>query len=90
MVIGRHVGRELEHRGMPFTSMKRRPDGKRNRRRVIVGGGEHESPFAEGGNVDVVRIGVEAGLLEVLRDAPERIAREHRRGALHHDYALGA
>ena len=52
--------------------------------------GEDEAPFAETRNIDVIRIRLQAGLLERLRDAPERVAGEHRRSALDHHQPLRA
>ncbi len=64
--------------------------GERRWRSVVVLRGEDETPLAERGDVDVVRICFQAGLLQRVRDAPERIAREHWRCALHDDDSLGA
>src|SRR5579872_3027185 len=49
-----------------------------------------KSPLAETRDVDVIRIRLQAGLLDRLRDAPERVAGKHRRGALHDHQALRA
>src|SRR5260370_38537138 len=53
-------------------------------------GGENEAPLAERWDVDVVWISLQPRLLQSLHDAPERIAREHRRGALNDHQALHA
>jgi len=55
-----------------------------------VGAGQDEAPFAERRDVDVVGMGLQPGLLQCLRDAPEGIAGEHRRSALHHHKSLRA
>src|SRR6266436_2334747 len=52
--------------------------------------GENEAPLAERWDVDVVWISLQPRLLQSLHDAPERIAREHRRGALDHHEPLRA
>ena len=52
--------------------------------------GEHKTPFAERGDVDMVGMRLEASLFQRLGDAPEGIAGEHRRGALHHQESLRA
>src|SRR5580693_6854978 len=72
-----HVGGKLEERGDTFCVDEAEAGWKQSWRRVVVLRGEDEAPFAEGGDVDVVGIRLEAGLFERVGDAPERIAREH-------------
>jgi|SRR5579872_5120103 len=86
----RHVGWKLEERGEPSYVDEAETSGQRCRRIVVVLRCEDETPFAEGWDVDVVRISLEAGLFEGVGDAPERVAREHWRSALDDDHSLRA
>src|SRR6266852_49804 len=86
----RHVRRKLE-KGREAVSAKEAQSGrKRSRRSVPMRGGENEAPLAERRDVDVVWISLQPRLLQSLHDATERIAREHRRGALNDHQALHA
>ena len=76
-LIGRHgershVRRKLEQSGQAFDVDETKTAGKRSRRSVFVRGGEDESPLAEGRNVDVIRIRLQASLLERLRRCTRR------------------
>src|SRR5215813_3941030 len=87
---GRHVGWELEEGGDAFYVDEAEAGGERSWWEVVVLGCEDEAPFAERGDVDVVRISFEAGLFERVGDAPKGIAGEHRRRALDDDHSLRA
>src|SRR5437867_3126128 len=85
-----HVGRKLEE-GREAVGVKEAQSGRKQcGRSVPMGGGENEAPLAERWDVDVVWISLQPRLLQSLHDAPERIAREHRRGALDHHEPLRA
>src|SRR5258708_6628730 len=86
----RHVRRKLKKRGEAVHTNETQSGRERFGSSVFVHAGQDEAPFAEGGDVNVVGISLQAGLLQRLRDAPERIAGEHRRGALNHYESLGA
>src|ERR1700737_586585 len=86
----RHVRRKLKKRGKAVHTDETQSRRERFGSSVFVRAGQDEAPFAEGGDVDVVGIGLQAGLLQRLRDAPERIAGEHRRSALNNYESLGA
>src|SRR5580704_2097726 len=94
-LIGRHgkrshIRRELKEGRQAFYVDEAETAGKRSGRSVFVRASEDESPLTETGDVDVIGIRFEAGLLERLRYAPERVAGEHRRGALNDHQALRA
>src|SRR5207245_7503692 len=64
----RHVGRKLEE-GRETVGIKEAQSGrKRSGRSVPMRGGENEAPFAEGRNIDVVGMGLQAGLIQGLHD----------------------
>src|SRR2546421_1691726 len=86
----RHVRRELKKRGKAVHANKTQTGGERLGRSVIMSASQDEAPFAEGRDVDVVGKGLQAGLLQRLRDAPKGIAGKHGRGALHYNVALRA
>src|SRR5438046_3963267 len=81
----RHVRRKLKERGKSIYAKEAQSSGKRLGQGVIVSTRQDKSPFAEGGDVDVIRIGLQAGLFQRLGDAPEGIAGKHARRTLH-DY----
>ena len=94
-LIGRHrkrghVGRKLKESGQTFDVDETETSGKRSWWSVFVSRGKDESPLAEARDVDVIRIGLQTGLLECLRDAPEGVASKHWGGALHNHEALRA
>ena len=83
-----HVRRELEERGHAFDADETEAAGERRWRSVFVRGGEDEAPLAEGRDVNVIGIRLQAGLFEGLRDAPEGVASKHRRCALNDHESL--
>src|SRR5271169_2953654 len=94
-LIGRHgerghVRRKLEESGQAFDVDETEATGQRSWRNIFVSGREDKAPLAEARNVHVIWIRLQASLLERLRDAPERVAGEHGRSALHDHEALGA
>src|SRR5438046_9803305 len=86
----RHVRRKLKERGKAVHTHKTQTAGERRGKLVFVHAGEHKTPFAERGDVDMVGMDLEASLFQRLGDAPEGIAGEHRRGALYHQKSLRA
>src|SRR6266446_1907869 len=86
----RHVRRKLKKRGKAVYTDETQSGGEGLGRSVIVRARQDEAPFAEGGDVDVIGIGLPGGLLPGLGDAAERITGERGRGALHDDKALRA
>ena len=66
-LIGRHVERshirgKLEQCRETIGAEETKASGEGSRRNVFVSAGKDEAPFAEGGDVDVVRKGLQAGL----------------------------
>src|SRR5258708_2164565 len=73
----RHVRRELKERGKAIHTDETKAWRQRLWRNEIVSAGEDETPFAERRDIDVVGIGLQAGLLERLCDAPVGVAGKH-------------
>src|SRR5580692_13217780 len=71
---GRHVGWKLKHRGQPGDGDEAQAEGQGSGKLEVTMAGDYESPFAERRDIHVIRIGLQARLLERLRDAPVRIA----------------
>src|SRR6202030_4031136 len=84
-----HVGWKLEKQWNAFWIQKSQCRGKRSRGDIFVRAGQHKTPFAERRHIHVVRKSLESRLVKRFDNAPERIAREHRRSALHHHKSLG-
>src|SRR5260370_41358044 len=80
----RHVWGKLKKSGKAVHTNETQTGGEGFRRGVFVHAGQDKTPFTERRHVYVVRIDPQARLLQRLRDAPERIAGEHRRSALYH------
>src|SRR5215469_8165848 len=85
-----HIGRKLEEVLKTSNVDEAKSAWNRGWELIFVPSGEHKSPLAEGRNIDVVGVDSEPGLLDGLRDAPEGIAGEHGRCALHHHQTLHA
>src|SRR5713101_9914657 len=75
----RHVRRKLKKRGKAVYTNETQSGGEGLGRSVIVGARQDEAPFAEGGDVDVIGIGLQAGLIQSMRDAQEGIEGENGR-----------
>src|SRR5712692_7304326 len=86
----RHVRRKLKKRGKAVHTDETQSGRERFGKNVFARASQDEAPFAERWDVHVIGIGLQAGLLQRMRDAPEGIAGEHGRGALHDHESLGA
>src|SRR5947207_13228663 len=69
----RHVRRKLKECWEVGYANEAQSGGKGLGRSVIVSATQNEAPFAVGGDVDVVGIHMQAGLLHCLHAAPEGI-----------------
>src|SRR5213592_206522 len=67
----RHVRRKLKERGKSIYAKETQSSGKRLGQGVIVSTRQDKSPFAEGGDVDVIRIWLQAGLFQRLGATPQ-------------------
>src|SRR5579872_1915099 len=77
-----HVVRKFEHLRNVISRQKSQAGGHGDRRLVRSKTREHESPFTERRNINVIGICQQAGALESLLDAPVRLTREQRGCAL--------
>src|ERR1700730_11488692 len=85
-----HVGRKLKKYRKALHAYKSKSSGQGCRQVIVTKARDYKSPLTKGRNIDMIRVRPEPRLLECFGDAPEGVAREHRRGTLDNHQTLSA